>query len=62
MGEPEEQWLLLFEPSSKLKTTLCKYWISLKISMTLCIQRVYMKLKKGTGLMTTAKKEVFIGG
>ena len=32
----------------KAKTTFCKYWISLKIkiSMTLCVQRVYMKFKK----------------
>ena len=29
--------------------------------MTLCVQRVCLKLKKGTGAMTTAKKEVFIG-
>ena len=30
--------------------------------MTLCVQRVYMKLKKkGSGAMTTAKNEVFIG-
>ena len=29
--------------------------------MNLCVQRVYMKLKKSTGAITTAKNEVFIG-
>ena len=29
--------------------------------MNLCVQRVYMKLKKSAGAITTAKNEVFIG-
>ena len=61
--ESNEQWFWPFEPSSKLKATFCKYGISLKIKiiMNLCVQRVYMKLKKSTGAITTAKNEVFIG-
>ena len=41
-----EHWFWPFEPSSELKTTSCKYWISLKIkiSIPLRVQRVYISL------------------
>ena len=54
-----------FKPCSKLKTTFCKYWTSVKIksSMT-CVYKKYevkIKMVQEQWLQLKAKNEVFIG-
>ena len=45
--EPEEVWFWPFQPFSKLKTTFCKYWISIKIkiSLTFVYKEYEVKIK-----------------
>ena len=50
--ESDEEWFWSSEPFSKLKTTFCKYWTSIKIKISM----TYVHKEYGTWTMTTAKK------
>ena len=40
--ESDEEWSWPFEPFSKLKTTFCKYWTSIKIKIgMICVYKEY---------------------
>ena len=40
--EPEEEWFWQIEPFSKLKTTFCEYWASIKMKINLvCVSKEY---------------------
>ena len=41
--------------TSQLKATFCKYWTSVKIKFSMICVYKDIKLKNGTGAMTTAK-------
>ena len=45
--ESEDEWLWASEPFSKLKTTFCKYWtsIKIKISITFVFKENEVKIK-----------------
>ena len=57
--DSEDEWFWLFKSFSKLKTTFTIYWTSIKIKISM--KEYEIKNANGTGAMTKAKNEVFIG-
>ena len=43
--QAEEKWIWPYEPFSKLETTFCKYWASVKIKMTSVYNKYKGKIK-----------------
>ena len=59
-----KEWFWRIKPFSKLKTSLFKYWTSIKtkISMRYIYKEYTIKITMvQTGAMNTAKNEAFIG-